>query len=914
MGQQLLSMYPVFSQTVHKIDQVLRENGFPSCMDIINASTTPDDTALDDTTQMQAFQSAIFALEVALARLLASWGVTPAAVIGHSLGEYAALVSAGVLDIASGALLVARRAQLLATKCELVTTSMLAVNMPASTVQTLISQSDERFAEVEISCDNSPTDCVAGGPIRQLNDLKGFLSDRHAAKSKFLQVPMAYHTRAVDPMLPGLVQYARRLTLSKPIIPVISTVLGRVVQPGEDVFTPEYLEAHSRGSVYFRKALASLLSSASHASAQWIEIGPHASLLPMIKAQTSSSPQPVNQLLPCIRKGVSPSVTLSQLLAQLYLKGLPIDWRQAFRYHTQPRFISLPELPFFQNEFVVAYPRESSKIDDARISVPQDVFLGQTIQEANEVNGWTAIYETPIQFLKDFITGHMVCEHALCPASVYHQMALSAAKAMAADDTVPSLGHIEYVSPLLYASHSTTLVRLEISSTTGASQERFSFEVSSLAEPIASSDRNSQNQIHCRGQIKIKSAKSTEQKHSRTTQVMRRQIDRLSRQDPHAIVETLSTRAMYDHVFPRVVTYSKLYQLVQSIRISPDYGEAYARCRVPMSPSETLSSVDGASKASAAKSIFMDVLLHVAGFVANMSVSSEVACICKEVSSALVFREPNEDGAYFDVCCTLTSEGGHIVADAQACDENGFMASFSGMVFQKVQLNKISKAFEITSKRTTQGSTTQPHRVTGATVKTSTPTSTQRLGIKDVPELELPRPAFDIRVLVAETCGADLAAAASDASLEELGFDSLLLIELHGQLSSRYPSIDATALGECVTVGDLEKLCGGRDEASLTPSITATPSPTSCGTPATDPVDHDVQRMTRLIVAETCSLDYHVIDSNSELASLGIDSLMIYELESSLANLTKDGSLTMSKLSECRTVGDVEKLVGALNL
>jgi malonyl CoA-acyl carrier protein transacylase/acyl carrier protein len=917
MGQQLLSMYPIFAQTIHKIDQVLRQNGFPGCLDIINASRAPEDENIEETTQMQAFQSAIFALEVGLAELLTSWGVTPTAVIGHSLGEYAALVSAGVLDVTSGALLVARRAQLLATECELVTTSMLAVNMPAAKVQMLVRDESAKLTGLEISCDNSPTDCVVGGPIQQLNDLKGFLAEHHAAKSKFLQVPMAYHTQAVDPMLAGLLQFARRLTLSKPRLPVISTVLGRLVQSGEAVFTPEYLEQHTRGTVCFQQGLASFLSSAPHTSAStthWIEVGPHASLLPMVKAQLSLPPQATGLFLPCLRKSVSPSSTLSQLLAQMYQKGLPVDWRQAFHYRNQPRFISLPGLPFFQTEFVIAYPRESTVSNDVKAPASRDMFLGQTIQAASEANGWTGIYETPIHSLKDFIAGHIVCEHALCPASVYHQMALSAAKELTDKDTVSSLSHVEYISPLLYTEQSTALVRIVISPGKAGSRDRFTFEVSSRSGPTADQGHSGKTQVHCRGQIKVKSSKSAEQKHSRTTQVMKRQVDRLSRPDPHTVVETLSTRAIYDHVFPRVVSYSDLYRLVQSIRISPDYGEAHARCVVPASPNSALTALDGASRPSAAKSIFMDVLLHVAGFVANMSVSNGVACICKEVASALVLREPKTAGTFFDVCCTLTVEDDCIVADAQACDESGFMASFSGMVFQKVQLNKISKSFDIAARRTSPQVPTSPQKSiskTHAKIQASTPVPETRIG--DVPELELPRATLDIRELVAQTYGAAVEAVTSGSSLEELGFDSLLLIELQSQLSSRYSSLDATALGECVTVSDIEKLCAGFDEGSSTSSISVTASPVSCHTPVTEPVDNDVQRMTRLIVAETCSTDLHSIDSSSELVALGIDSLMIYELESSLASLSKDGSLTMSKLSECRTVGDVEKLVRSLN-
>lgn len=934
MGQQLLSMYPVFSQTVHKIDDTLRRNGFPSCLDIINASAD-ENTKLEDTTQLQAFQSAIFALEVALARLLISWGVNPSAVIGHSLGEYAALVTAGVLDIVSGTLLVARRAQLLITECELATTSMLAVNMSASKIRSLLTEQGDRFAQLDVSCENSPGDCVVGGRISQLNGFKAYLHSTHATKSKFLEVPMAYHTRALDPILSGLKRYASSIRLNRPTIPVISTVLGRTVHVGEDVFTPEYFARHSRDTVYFQQGLASFLSiiPESSVTTHWIEVGPHASLLPMIKAQV---PAQQAGLMPCLRKGVPPSATLSKLMSYLYDNALSVNWRQPFDYHDCPQFINLPGLPFFQSEFKVAYPTESvdrfaNNAGNTQPSVSSDVFLGRAVQKATEANGFTGIYETPIQFLKEFITGHIVCGHALCPASVYHQMALSAVKEVDpsnSGDATRSLSDVEYVGPLLYTAQSTALVRIVVASS-GRSGDNFTFEVSSHAETAADPSRGL---IHCRGKVKTKSSKLVEQKHGRHKQVMGRQITRLSRNDddPQAIIETFSTRAMYDNVFTRVVTYSKLYQLVQFIRISPDYGEAYARCRVPSTGSSALNASAAGVGQSAANSIFMDVLLHVAGFVANMSVSNTVACICKEVSSALVFREPTTSGAYFDVCCTLTTDSaeGHVIADAQASDENGFMASFKGMVFQQVQLAKITKAFEITSKRVPQTATANassigPRPSTSVVIRnplprthsTETTTSTTP-GIKDIPALEPSRPATSVRNVIAQTCGADLAALPVDASLEELGFDSLLLIELESQLSSSYPGLAVSNLAECVTVSDIERLCASQQtaETPTSPSSLAPVGNTTSVASVVVDLNQDVQRTIRLIIAETCSTDSSSIDSDSELVALGIDSLMIYELESNLAGLSKDKSLTTSKLSECRTVGDVEKLVGSLNL
>lgn len=944
MGQQLMSMYPAFAKVVHQCDRVLRRNGFPGCLEVINPSAGGNTDSEDGASQLQAFQSAIFALEVALAQLLMSWNIRPSVVAGHrsvppplsldagvtsilaaiylvgmltfsySLGEYAALVIAGVLDISSGALLVAHRARLMMTKCDVGKTCMLAVNIGAAEAQAVI-ESDSRFRQCAISCDNSRTDCVVGGPVAQLQALKEHLRNVGNVKSKFLDVPLAYHTDAMDPILPELMKYAGATALRKPSLPVISNVLGRIVSVGEDVFTPEYFARHSRETVAFQQGLDDFLAEHHNATTHWIEVGPHASLLPMISTQAST---PQAGLVSCLRKGTSPSATLSHLLSHFYQKvAPPVHWRQAFEFQQRPQLITLPGLPFFQSEFVVAYPHETSALltgepEKVVKEAPGNAFLGRRVQKASDGNGFTGIYETAIQSLKDFITGHIVCEHALCPASVYHQMALSAVQDMepnGAAESAWSLADISYVSPLLYTEQSRAIVRIQISPTESSLKE-LRFEVSSFA---AGTDP-SRGSVHCKGTLERKARKSTEQKYARAARMLQRQVERFVRPDPSEILETFSTKAMYESVFTRVVTYSKLYQQVQYIRISQDCSEAYARCK----SSEATPSSDIGTSAAGTSAVFMDVLLHVAGFVANLSIARHEACICKEVESALVLREPSP-GAVFDVHCTVVElpKEGVFVADAQAADEGGVMATFRGMVFQQVQLAKIGQAFSIQSKRG-QGSTTmsktnlESHtRQTPAVVNVN---QQKDAGARPA-STAIPSSQHNVAVknLVAQTCGTDLKSLSSGTNLEALGFDSLLMIELEAQLSSAYPQLDISSLAECLTVGDIENLCSNNTEP-LEEFAEATPSPTT-ETPNEDVPDSadiipHIQQLTRAIIAETCSADRDAVDSSSELSALGVDSLMIFELESSLSKISKGGDLSAADLAECRTVGDVENLVG----
>ncbi|THC89674.1 hypothetical protein EYZ11_010885 [Aspergillus tanneri] len=903
MGHELMSIYPVFAKTVHRCDQILRENGFPGCLDVISPQVA-DQPSGNSTVQLQSFQSAIYALEVALAQLLISWKIRPSAVIGHSLGEYAALVTAGVLDVASGCLLVARRAQLMMTHCEPQKTSMLAVNIGSSDVQSMI-ESDDRFGQLSIACDNSPTDCVVGGPVSQLQAFKQDITSAGKGKSKLLDVPLAYHTEAMDAILPELEEYASTVPLRSPSVPVISNVLGRTVREGEKVFTPGYFTRHSRETVAFQQGLKDFLAADAHsATAHWVEVGPHASLLPMIAAQV---PTPSATLLPCLRKGVSPSSTLSQLLSHFYRTAESIDWRQAFTFQDPARLVNLPGLPFFQSEYVVSYPHETGErqtvlADQILDPVSSNVFLGRTVQRACESNGFTAIYETCIQSLKEFITGHVVCDHALCPASVYHQMALSAINDIDPDSTAGyawSLVDISYVGPLLYTSQSTAAVRIEM---VPVGQD-WKFEISSIPDASNPNHRSA----HCKGHLRRKDRRAIEQKYTRKAHLMHRSIDRFVHPEPNAILETFSTKALYENVFTRVVTYSALYQQAQYIRISPDGGEAYACCKYSGTPSAP----------AKANSVFMDVLLHVAGFVANLSIGASEAGICKEVASAIVLREPALSGGQFDVHCTMISlpAEGVIVADVQAMDERGIMAAFKGMVFQCVQLEKVRQAFSIASKRG-QGTSNLSRARTTAPIRQA-PSTITRPNVADVrplPPVASSPPKGAVRNLIAQTCAVDPASLSADSNLEALGFDSLLMIELEAQLLPIYAQFDISALAKCSTVGDVERLCGGLQGVETPPiSELQTPPSSEPGTPPSEgsPIDlgGDIQMLTRAIIAETCGGDMNSITSSSELAALGIDSLMIFELESSLLKIGLNSDLSYTELSECRTVGDVEKLI-----
>ena len=904
MGRELLTAYPEFNKVVLNCEGWLLSNGYPGCLNIIACKDNQEWRSHSSSLLQQSLQTAVFVLEVALARLLVSLGIMPTIVLGHryadtrflfcssianlvtSLGEYAALVMAGVIDLQDGLKLVAHRAKLIMELCQLETTSMLAVNLSAETVRRHIDNSPE-FYNLAISCDNSQSDCVVGGPIGQLQSLKAKLSTMRT-KSKILDVPMAYHTNAMDPILHQLTEIAKTIEISCPRIPVLSNVFGRLIQPGERAFTFEYFAMHCRQTVAFNSGIHELSRCGMGAEiSRWVEIGPHPSLLPMVSTRLDRD---TTVLLPSLRKGTPASAAIARLLCHFYQTTAALNWQKAF--NERATLTTLPAMPFSEQEFGIYYPHESTQGNSAECDQNADsqtscTFLSRIIQRPSETNS-EAIFETPIAVFKEYILGHRVCEHALCPASVYHEIVLAASKWTQPDkgeEVIRTLSNVLYPAPLLYSEGSSAIVRVSIKPS-GDHKADSSFTVASYN---AGSDPQ-QQVTHCQGRLKTRSTAHS-QKYAKLVPLLERQKERFLRIGQSS-TQVFLRKAMYEKVFTRVVTYSELFQMVQSIRIDRD--EALAVCRFPNSQGET----------SGGNVVLMDVLLHVAGFVANLNIENEEVCICKEVKSATMTRESPFSDTTFEVYCSNVeiAASNVIIADAYAVDSRGVIAVFKGMAFQRVKLARMAQALRLTAAKASHSHQTVP--IERATLVAPTPSAPN----SKPPEMPVDKQPY-IREIIARTCNLEASNLATDASLHAIGFDSLMIIELSSTLSSKlHKSIDISALQECETVEDIEQLCSDVDESGPTP-ISEADSVDSVTMPTTPETPADKLRIAS-IIAETCGAHITTVKSDVELEALGIDSLMMIELEARLQSPSNTKKRSSLELSECRTVRDIEKLVG----
>ena len=802
---------------------------------------------------------------------------------------------------------VAFRARLMVEKCPLGTTGMLAVNCGTAKTERFIKSSG--YSELSIACCNSPQDCVVGGPLEYLKALKEDLKENLEAKSTLLNNPMAYHTGAMEEILPELTKHANTVKWSSPKTPVICNVLGRVVAIGEHAFGPEFPARHCRQTVLFEQGISDFLSRDQTENLKhiiWFEIGPHPSILPMVKSQVQIGP---GHSIVSMRKSVHPWLTLSEAFGQLYLSNLPINWRDTFTGEPKPKCISLPSYQFDYTNFHIEYPHENGVNTIIAQQPPTGyTFLTRVVQERSESNAQELVLETPIDVLADYIKGHIVCDYALCPASVYHEMALAAVvlydKSASASPTQESntqtnaLSDVTYLNPLLYSDSSRRVVKTSIRLSNADYPEYKNFMVASYEI----SDPKTVIQ-HCRGSIKSQSKSATQRKFSRLQAQAEKKIAHIKNSES---TEVFRTKAIYEKLFPRVVTYSSMYQAVQTISITDDGTEALASIKLPAS--ETTAGADFSNSP-----ILMDVLLHVAGFVANLAIDNEDACICKEVKSARVLKGPVDSHEPFQVYCSNTElvDENAVLADAYAISSNGeIFAAFKGMHFTRVKLSKVETHFRHVSGKGKhhQGSSPRQDANSGGVVKSNMATSASHASPPSLQEKVQSRasPAIELEVIIAGICGTEASSVKSDMELEALGIDSLMMFDLESQIRERADgAFTSDELTACTTVGDVEALLSSKGTSS-TPSFEQLPTPVE--TPFDEPKALLAGPSVSSVIAETCGPSKATLAADTELESLGIDSLMMFELEERLQAVF-GADFDSQGLTSCKTVGDVEQLV-----
>ncbi|MFJ5105366.1 SDR family NAD(P)-dependent oxidoreductase, partial [Streptomyces sp. NPDC088554] len=287
-------------------------------------------------------QPALFALEVALFRLMESWGVRPDVVFGHSLGEMVAAHVAGIWSLTDACQVVAARGGLMRA-------------LPSGGAMWAIEAAEAEIPadpDVWVAAVNGPSSLVISGPEEDVRRM----ADRFAGdgrRVKRLAVSHAFHSGLMEPMLDDFAKVLSRVTFAEPVIPLVSNVTGEVA--GEELCTPAYWVRHVRATVRFADGVRAVRAQGVDTV---LELGPDGSLVAMV-----ADAEPELSVVTASRRDRDEALTLLSALARTHAEGADVDWR-ALLAGTGAQRVELPTYPFQHRRY---WPRTGTGTGRGRI-------------------------------------------------------------------------------------------------------------------------------------------------------------------------------------------------------------------------------------------------------------------------------------------------------------------------------------------------------------------------------------------------------------------------------------------------------------------------------------------------------------------------------------------------------------------
>ena len=414
MGNVLYATCPAFREVVNLCVNICAQHRFPPFLDII----TDNDVDMSTKNTIQT-QLAILTLELGLAAFWKSCGIQPSIVIGHSLGEYAALQVAGVFSTTDVLYLIGHRARLLLERCEAHTCSMLSIPTSRAAIQDTLDKTPHSTCSV--ACANSPSATVISGSTNDVEDFKLAL----ASPTKTLQVPYGFHSFQMESVLNDYIALAGGITYSAPKIPVASTLLAFVVEE-LGVFNPHYLAQQTRQMVNFVGALEAIKTKL--ADPVWLEIGPSRVCGSFVQATLSPPP---TKVLTSLKPGIDPWVSISTCLTNAYKDGIDIDWVAIHASFAESlTLLTLPTYSWDFKEFWINYTEKQQKdqgiapdVVERAISTCAQYVVQKSLIPKVQVTLRARIGDPEFMALVD---AHRIRGVPICPGSVFCEAGLAA--------------------------------------------------------------------------------------------------------------------------------------------------------------------------------------------------------------------------------------------------------------------------------------------------------------------------------------------------------------------------------------------------------------------------------------------------------------------------------------------------------
>jgi non-ribosomal peptide synthase protein (TIGR01720 family) len=345
MGKELYQTESIFRESVDRCCLILQPLLNLDLRSVIYPQESDTETAQEKLKQTSLAQPALFVIEYALAQIWMSWGISPSAMIGHSIGEYVAACLAGVMSLADALTLVAMRGRLMQ---QLPSGSMLSIPLPEAEVKSWLGEN------LSLAASNALSSCVVSGTHAAIDALSQKLTAQ-GIECRRLHTSHAFHSQMMEPILQEFIREVQKFTLHQPQIPFISNLTGTWIS-AQEATDPDYWASHLRQTVRFADGISVLLQEPNRIM---LEVGAGRTLSTLVKQQAGVNQQPILSSLPHPKEAAADVAFILNNLGRLWSVGVSINWSNFYASERRYR-IPLPTYPFERQSYWIEPQRKSS--------------------------------------------------------------------------------------------------------------------------------------------------------------------------------------------------------------------------------------------------------------------------------------------------------------------------------------------------------------------------------------------------------------------------------------------------------------------------------------------------------------------------------------------------------------------------
>ncbi|KAG2419498.1 hypothetical protein HFD88_004294 [Aspergillus terreus] len=874
-----------------RCDEILRSFGHAGLYPAIF-----DPTPMDDVVALQSMQ---FALQYASAMSWIDGGLRVSTVLGHSFGQLVALTVSGVLSLVDGLKLVHGRAMLMRTHWGSERGSMIALDTDHGATMRLIASVQQQDSSLvpEVACYNGPKSHVLVGSAAEIDALVNVLTKSAVSKHKVLNVTHGFHSRFCDPILPALEQLAASLTFHPPRIP-LETCSDREAW---GTITPKMIADHTRTPVFFEDAVKRL--AARHGPSIWLEAGSNSSITSMARRALSDTGNSRD------------SVFLPINLSREDVVGGLVDttvclWKhshhaQFWPFHRQSRAayqpLQLPPYAFERTRHWLDYNQMAPKVT-ATIEAPsssaaagspsaQEAVVAPVVEPEPQLLTFLGFTNTQTAaFMVDprstqwsvLVEGHAVLEQPLCPAPLYVELVLQAAREIATHKNIPAQAFARVEDLEITASLGRSqdkMLSLVLSQTENAGRWIFAFHARDRS--TLGSSEHQKGPVHATGKIKILPAADE----SIAAELLR--TGRLLRGTPFdSLGSDLQEEAVQGTVvyqlFSRVVQYHDWYKGVR--RVAARNGMVVATVVLPEQQPECTAHLLGLPVA-------VDNFLQVPGLYANCLAPcpADEVFVCTRVDRIQLAADFSSSTQGWTVVSTSTLLSEKEMSNDVFVLHRGtgkVVAMLFGARFSRVRITSLAK---VLSRGTAPVAVSGPFSAPVSSVISQRPEPV----VQTKASIEVA-----LRALLSKITDVPEDSFQGSVTLEELGIDSLMATEIVAEVQEAFgATIPQEELQNMLTFAALRDYLDARvDAGSSVPArpVASVPLPPSMSPPSAVPRQVDSAPVALLpketskdmvwqlasLLASHLECPIEALQHDTNLASVGLDSLLCMELAS----------------------------------